>query len=119
MLDPDKPIIPGDRDSPKNASQYANLKAQSWFRLRTRFIKTYKAVRHGEKFDPVDLISINSRIPRLHELKMELSQATHKINGTGKTLVDKLGEGVRSPNLADSIVICYNPISVNRGFFSV
>ena len=119
VLDPDKPIIPGDRDSPKNAGQYANLKAQSWFRLRTRFIKTFKAVRHGEKFDPVDLISIDSRIPRLHELKMELSQATHKINGTGKTLVDKLGEGVRSPNLADSIVICYNPISVNRGFFSV
>ena len=35
VLDPDKPIIPGDRDSPKNADQYVVTEAQSWFRLRT------------------------------------------------------------------------------------
>ena len=92
VLDPTQPIIPGDPDSPKNEDQYANLKAQSWFRLRTRFIKTFRAVRHGEKFEPVELISLDSRMPRLHELKSELSQAVHKVSGTGKTLVDKCPE---------------------------
>jgi phage terminase large subunit len=118
VLDPKQPIIPGDPDSPKNEDQYANLKAQSWFRLRTRFIKTFRAVRHGEKFEPVELISLDSRMPRLHELKSELSQAVHKVSGTGKTLVDKTPSGTRSPNLADSIVICYNPNTPSRGFFS-
>ena len=64
VLDPKQPIIPGDPDSPKNEDQYANLKAQSWFRLRTRFIKTFRAVRHNEKFEPVELISLDCEIAR-------------------------------------------------------
>lgn len=118
VLDQDKPIIPEDRESPTNKDQYANLKAQSWFRLRTRFIKTFKAVRNGETFPQNELISLDSKIPRLHELKLELSQAVHKINGTGKTLVDKTPNSLSSPNLADAVALCYNPISPARGFFS-
>lgn len=108
-LDKDDPIIPGDMDSPTNDEQYANLKAQAWFRVRARFYKTYRAVVYGEKFDAGELISIDSRIPRLHELSMELSQAVHKYNTKGKTMVDKRPEGALSPNLADACVIAYNP----------
>ena len=108
-LDPDEYIIPNDENSPTNADQYLNLKAQSWFRLRTRFYKTFMAVKHGEKYNPAELISIDSSIPKLHELSMELTQATYDHNGKGKTIVDKKPDGASSPNLADSVVMCFNP----------
>lgn len=109
VLDPDDNIIPNDDESPTNADQYVNLKAQSWFRVRARFYKTYRAVKFMEKYPPDELISLDSTMPMLHELKMQLSQATYKSNGVGKTLVDKKPEGASSPNLADAAVICFNP----------
>lgn len=109
VLDPEDPIIVGDNESPTNEDQYANIKAQGWFRLRARFYKTFLAVTRGEKFDPSELISIDSRISRLHELQMELTQAVHKYNLKGKTIVDKKPEGALSPNLADAVVIAYTP----------
>ena len=108
-LDPEDNIILGDTQSPTNEQQYGNLKAQAWFRMRARFYKTYRAVVHGEIYDPAELISLDSTIPRLHELKMELSQAVKKTGLNGKTIVDKKPEGSLSPNLADAAVMCYNP----------
>lgn len=108
-LDPTYHIIPGDNQSPTNEDQYANLKAQAWFRVRTRFYKTYRAVMFGDVYEHEELISLDSSIPRLHELMMELSQAVHKANPKGKTIVDKKPEGSLSPNLADAVVIAYSP----------
>lgn len=111
VLDPKDPIIPGDSDAetPTNEGTYENLKAQSWFRLRARFYKTHRAIRYGDKYDPSELISLDSTIPRLHELKNELSQAQYQSSKNGKTMVDKRPSGAKSPNLADAIVICYSP----------
>jgi hypothetical protein len=117
--DPEKHIIDGDDQSPLNEDQYGNLKAQSWFRLRTRFAKTYKAVIEGEAFDPEEIISLPSTLPNLHALTMELSQAVYKYSANGKTIVDKVGEGSRSPNMADAVVMCYNPIRQPVGWFSL
>lgn len=108
-IDPDKPSIPNDRESPTNKDQYANLKAQSWFRVRARFYKTYRAITYGEIYPHDELISISSKMGNLHELCRELSQATIKDNGEGKTLVDKKPSGTISPNLADAFIACYNP----------
>lgn len=117
VLDPDKPVIPQDKQSPTNKDQYLNLKAQSWFRARTRFYKTWRMVKFGEQYPHDELISLDSTIPKLHELKMQLSQATHDANSKGKTIVDKKPDGTLSPNLADALVICYNPIKKPSGFF--
>jgi len=108
-LDPDDPCIPGDPQSPTNSEQYGNIKAQGYFRLRARFHKTYRAVMYGERFQEGELISIDSRIGRLHELVTELSQPVHKTGLSGKTIVDKKPEGAMSPNLADSVNIAANP----------
>jgi hypothetical protein len=117
--DPDKYVIPGDKGSLTNDEMYANLKAQAWFRLRARFSKTYNAITKGEAHDPEDLISLPSDMPGLHELVMELSQATHKYSGSGKTVVDKSPDGARSPNLADAVVMCFNPVRKARGVFDL
>lgn len=118
-LDPKKNIIPGDKQSPTNEDQYANLKAQSWWRLRTRFYKTFRAVNHGDKYDPSELISLDSTLPLLHEIQLELAQAVHKYKTDGKVLVDKKPSGAKSPNLADAVVIAFNPVRPPKGFFDL
>ncbi len=109
-LDPEKNIIPGDLQSPKNKDQYRNVKAQAWFRARTRFYKTYRAVVYNEPFNPAEVISLDSKMPMLHQLVMELSQPVEKNPGDGKVIVDKKPEGTASPNLADAMIMCYCPI---------
>lgn len=110
VLDPDDPVIPGDSKSPTNKAQYGNLKAQSWFRVRSRAYKTHMAITKGRKYPAEELISISSKVKCLQQLVRELSQPVRKRNGEGKTIVDKLAEGQKSPNLADGFVAVYNPV---------
>jgi hypothetical protein len=93
----------------KNKDFFANLKAQSWWALRIRFQKTYRAVVEGMQYDPDELISLSSGIENLAKLTGELSQPTYSINTAGKILVDKAPDGTKSPNLADSVMIAFNP----------
>lgn len=110
VLDPEDNIIPGDMDSPTNEDQYANFKAQAWFRTRSRFYKTYRMVRFGEVYPVHELISLDSTMPLIHQLKAELAQAqSKKSEMNGKTVVDKKPKGSKSPNLADGVIMCSNP----------
>ncbi len=110
VLDPDEHITPGDPETPTNDEFYENLKAQGYWRLRTRFYKTWRAVEFGDSYPEHELISLDSRIPRLEEVKMELAQPVHKYSKKGKTMVDKTPDGSTSPNLADAVNIAYNPV---------
>jgi phage terminase large subunit len=115
-INPDDHVIPGDKNSPTNKDFYANLKAQGWWELRRRFEKTYKAVVEGASAYIDDLISLDSRsIPPgvLAQLKKELSQPTVAYTGRSKLIVDKQPEGVRSPNLADAVMMVYHPVRKN------
>lgn len=105
VFKPDQEMVP----KRKNKDFFANLKAQSWWALRIRFQKTYRAVVSGMEFNPDEIISISSALPQLAKLTMELSQPTYSINGAGKVLVDKAPEGSKSPNMADSIMINFHP----------
>jgi hypothetical protein len=115
-MDPDENVIPLDIQSPTNKDFFKNLKAQGWWRLRLRFEKTYRAVTKGIKYDPADLISIDSQMDELHELKQELSQVVYKKDNSGKIMIDKKPDGAMSPNRADATVICYNPVKEVSSF---
>lgn len=126
VLDPDARIEEigeveaKDRDQRTNKDYFANAKAQAWWALRMRFLRTYRAVVLGHPVDdPDSLISISSRIPALAKLTSELSQPTYSENGAGKLLIDKAPEGSKSPNLADSVMIVFSPESKKRGFFDL
>lgn len=108
-LDPDDPVIPGDEQSPTNEDQYGNLKAQSAFRLRSRFYKTYKAITKGDRYPVEEMISLDENLAHLHELVMECSQPVKKTGTNGKTIIDKKPAGARSPNLFDGLNMCFNP----------
>jgi len=92
-----------------NEDFFANLKAQSWWNLRLKFLKTYRAVTEKSDFNPDDLISISSEIKEINQLTVELSQPTFSTNSSGKVLIDKSPEGSKSPNLADSLMMCFVP----------
>ncbi len=124
VLDPEDHLIAGDKQLPKNEDHYYNLKAQSWGRMRQRCYRTWRAIQaitaqpgdphYGFKCDPDDLISFDSRIPEIQTLMMELSQPTWGLNKSMKLLVDKTPDGATSPNLADSVVMSYNPVTPKR-----
>lgn len=106
--DPEKHVIPGQgKDGRKNKDFFANKKAQDFWKLRLRFQETFRAVTKGMAYDKDEIISIPSTLPLRSKLVQELSQPTYSPNGAGKIVVDKSPEGSKSPNLADSVRMCY------------
>lgn len=112
VFDPDNEVIMGDSNETGrlNKDFFANAKAQSWWALRTRFQRTYRAVKLGMAYNPDELISISSTLPLRSKLITELSQPTYSVNGVGKIVVDKKPDGTKSPNVADSVMILFAPI---------
>jgi len=96
------------RSDIKNKFMFQNYKAQAWWHLATMFGESLKAHR-GEEFDPALVLSIDPKCPELATLRDELSQPKWKYMTTGKLVVDKTPEGARSPNLADSCMMCFSP----------
>lgn len=125
VLNPDDKIPSIDNDDEKdkeertNKDYFKNAKAQAWWHLRLRFLRTYRAVTMGHPVgDPSELISISSKIPALTKLTTELSQPTYKEDGAGKLIIDKAPDGTRSPNYADAVNIAFAPSEKKRrGFF--
>lgn len=98
----------------QNQDFFANLKAQSWWSLRTRFQMTHRAVQERasqgrSSIDPDQIISIPSTLTLLGKLCMELSQPTYSVNAVGKIVIDKAPDGSKSPNLADAVMIRFAP----------
>lgn len=111
-LHPDRRMIPNDPQSLKNGDFYGNLKAQAWWMLRHRFEMTYRAVNDPDfTWDEDDLISLPSGLPLIWKLVKELSQPTMAKNSRLKLMIDKTPQGTKSPNLADSLVMCYWPVT--------
>lgn len=91
-----------------NKDFFVNRKALAWWRLRKMFENTYHALNTPNfKYDPDEIISISSKMPLLNNLVMELSQPTYSINTAGKIIIDKKPDGIKSPNLADAIMMLY------------
>ncbi len=109
VLDPQDHIIPDDDQTPTNEDQYENLKAQAWFRMRSRVWKTYLAVERGNQFHPSEMFCIPAELPNRERVIMEMAQAVKKTAKSGKTLVDKTPDGTKSPNLAEAVIMCFNP----------
>ena len=112
VSDPEKQMVVGR----KNKDYFMNLKAQSWWSLRQRFEETYNAVVYGRDYRADEIISISSSIKQLNKLTMELSQSTWDQNSIGKILINKSPDGMRSPNLADAVMMAFAPI--NGGLWS-
>lgn len=110
VLYPNRRVVDGDRDTPRNEDFFKNLKAQASWELRRRFEKTYRAVTMGAEYDPDELISLDGKMPLIRQLEAELSQPTYGPDTSGKIVINKKPNGASSPNLADAVVMAYFPI---------
>ncbi len=111
VFDPEDEAVPGDngKQARLNKDFFANAKAQSWWHLRKLFRNTFRALS-GMDYNPDEIISISSTMKNKDRLLMELSPSPPgRKNAVGKILVDKQPDGTKSPNLADSVMICYAP----------
>lgn len=112
VLNPDQRLIVGDKESPTNKEFFENFKAQASWDLRLRFERTYKVIHEGHQYTPDKLISISSDIDRglLDQLGKELAQITTGLSSRMKMIINKKGEGVKSPNIGDSLIMAYYPV---------
>ncbi|HEY6032574.1 MAG TPA: hypothetical protein VIU44_18540 [Gaiellaceae bacterium] len=107
VLNPEREDVPGR----KNADYFGNRKAQEWWSLRTRFLKTFRWVVQKKPCDPSEIISINTKTCKKYlELAAEISQPTFRTKDDGKMIVEKQPgndrtERMPSPNKADALVI--------------
>ena len=97
----------------KNKDHFSNLKAQMWFNVADRMMATYNAIQKGEHIDNSEILSISSECANLQSLITELSTPKKDYDGKGRVKVeskqDLAKRGVKSPNLADSFVMCFSP----------
>ena len=67
-------------------------------------------------YNPSDIISIDSGIANLSQLKVELSQPTYSKSKSGKLLIDKAPDGTSSPNMADAVMMVFADDLVKKEF---
>lgn len=106
IVDPESEDVQGR----KNVDYFANRKAQEWWRLRTRFLNTYRWIVKGKPCDPGQIISISSKMKNFRLLCGEISQVTFATREDGKVIIKKAPgndrqERMPSPNKADALVI--------------
>lgn len=104
-------------DEKTNRDMFSGAKAQAWWILRDRFHDTYMAVIEGKQIPAERIISIPSGLPFADELISELSRPKREEDESGKVRVEPKKKmkrrGIKSPNLADALVMCYAPAEDN------
>lgn len=88
---------------------FENAKAAAWTDFADKLRNTYEAITFGRKFDQDEMISIDSTIPNLDAIFLELSTPFKDTSNSGKFMVEskkKLRErSVPSPNRADACIM--------------
>lgn len=116
-------VIDKDReykDKVKNKDYFANVKAQAWQGVADRVLATHNAVTKGATFEEDEIISISSECEYLDLLLIELSTPRRDKDLAGRFKVeskrDLLKRGVKSPNIADALIMCFAPNKNNFKF---
>lgn len=104
VLDPNDEDVKGR----KNEDMFLNRKAQGWWRLRLRALKTYRWVEMGIKSPVDEIMSFRKDMPNLQKLLAELAQPQYKTNDIGKLYVVKTPDDMKSPNMGDATMMKYS-----------
>lgn len=112
-LPPTETIWP---DRMKSKEKFANLKAELWWRMRTRVERTYQYVVMGIAHPPEDMLALPPG-PDTEALIAQLSGVRYFEQDTGKIIVEskkQLAErGVASPDVAEALILSFAPLSIS------
>lgn len=107
-----------------NKQTFKNKRAQYYFVLRDRFYATYKAIKMGVLSSVESYISISSTISNIPQLRSEVCRIPKKANANGllqiMSKIEMQKIKIKSPNLADSLMMCMTPqqSSVDGSYYS-
>lgn len=96
-----------------NKQALMNKRAQYYWNLRNRCYNTYLAINYPEfRYQPVeDLVSFNSEMEEIDQLRAELCKIPRVPNANGKIQImskkDMKAKDIESPNLADSVMMSF------------
>jgi phage terminase large subunit len=106
----------GVQRSKSNRETFTNKRAQYWWRLRSRFEATHRAVSKGQYIDPDEMISLSSSIDKLDQLRSEVCRIPLKRTNSGKIQImskiemAKKPYEIPSPNMGDALMMAmYRP----------
>lgn len=107
----DKPSDGEYKDGKKNVDMFVNFRAESLWKLRDRFFRTYQHVNDIKEYPTDDLISI----PQHEQLISEISYPKYFFNeGSGKIQIeakkDMKKRGLKSPNYLDALMMLFAPL---------
>jgi len=105
-------------DNISSKQKFANLRAESWWLLATRFRKTFEHVHLIRPHPPEERISIL----RHPDLLTQLTSVTVKTNTEKKILLlskdEMRSKGITSPDFADALVLANYPAITAEGRFA-
>jgi phage terminase large subunit len=96
----------------RNRDAFFNKRAQSYWDLRERFMKTYQAMQ-GEVFDPDELIFLDPDDPLISQLRSEVCRLPLKPHPAGKIQImpkEQMAKppfNLPSPNLGDALMMSF------------
>ena len=99
---------------------FKNNRAQYYTALARRFYNTYRLVEHGVYADPDECISLDKDgIANIAQLRSEVCRIPSKHSNGGLIQImnkqDMKKEGIASPNMADSLMMCmWNPAQSSK-----
>ena len=107
---PDRVYEQIGEDRPKtNKETFRNKRAQKYWELRDRVLRTYQAVVNGKYIDPEELISFSSKIEGIDLLRSEICRIPQKHNSNGLIQImskqDMKRLDIASPNMADAVMM--------------
>jgi len=97
------------KDGKLNVDMFKNLKAQAWYAIAERFIKTHNYITRGDNVSEDEMIFINPNSKHIDKLRTELSSPRWLKDGSGKMQVESKQSlkkrGILSPNIADAFIM--------------
>lgn len=106
------------KDPKTNKETFVNKRAQYYWMLRDRMLRTYQARTKSKMQSPDDLISFSSDIKELKALRSELCRIPRKYVASGRIQLMSKPEmkkmDIDSPNMADAVMMLMRPVEVKR-----
>lgn len=94
-------------DGETSAEKFANIRAEMWWNLRTRFERTYEYVMEGKEHAYDEMISIPNHQQLIAELSMVLVEYTDKGKIQLESKKKMKTRGVKSPDFGDALALAF------------
>ena len=116
----DAGAIGNKKEGKTNKEMFTNKRAQYYWTLRDRMLRTYQAITDPSKkyASPDDLISFSSEIENIQALRAELCRIPRKFVASGRyqlmTKLEMKAMDIDSPNMADAVMMLCRELDVRN-----